>query len=110
MTAPFKPSPPWGSRTPAPGHDGKVLHTLHDRPGGQTRDRLDDDHAALRMILSARLKAGLTQAEVARRMGTTASAVSRLEAALSRKGHSPTFATLRKYAAACGKRIVISSA
>jgi DNA-binding XRE family transcriptional regulator len=73
-------------------------------------DALEDEYAALRAILSVRREAGLTQAQVAERMGTTASAVSRLEASLSSEKHSPSFATLRKYAAACGKRLVISFA
>ena len=73
-------------------------------------DALDDEYAALRVILSARREAGLTQAQIAERMGTTASAVSRLEASLVSEKHSPSFATLRKYAAACGKRLVISFA
>lgn len=63
-----------------------------------------------RAILAIRHEAGLTQAQVAERMGTTASAVSRLEASLSSEKHSPSFATLRKYAAAFGKRLVISFA
>jgi transcriptional regulator with XRE-family HTH domain len=49
----------------------------------------------------------LTQADVANRMGTTVSAVSRLEASLRSEKHSPSFATLRKYAQACGKKLVI---
>lgn len=73
-------------------------------------DALDDEYTALRAILSARRDAGLTQAEIAERMGTTASAVSRLEASLSSEKHSPSFSTLRKYAAACGKKLVISFA
>jgi DNA-binding XRE family transcriptional regulator len=73
-------------------------------------DALDDEYSALRVILSARREAGLTQAQIAERMGTTASAVSRLEASLSSEKHSPSFATLRKYAAACGKNLVISFA
>ena len=40
-------------------------------------------------------------------MGTTKSAVSRPEASMRRENHSPSFATLRKYAHACGKRLVI---
>jgi anti-sigma factor RsiW len=73
-------------------------------------DALEDEYSALRVLLSARREAGLTQQEIAERMGTTASAVSRLEASLSSEKHSPSFATLRKYAAACGKRLVISFA
>ncbi|MEQ5840222.1 helix-turn-helix domain-containing protein [Paraburkholderia acidicola] len=73
-------------------------------------DALGDEYSALHVILSARRDAGLTQAQIAERMGTTASAVSRLEASLSSEKHSPSFATLRKYAAACGKKLVISFA
>lgn len=73
-------------------------------------DALEDEYTALRAILSARREAGLTQAQIAERMGTTASAVSRLEGSLSSEKHSPSFATLRKYAAACGKKLVISFA
>lgn len=94
-----------------------VLHTAEDTarlladPALKAAyDALEDEYAALRAILSARQEAGLTQAQVAERMGTTASAVSRLEASLASEKHSPSFATLRKYAAACGKRLVISFA
>jgi transcriptional regulator with XRE-family HTH domain len=55
----------------------------------------------------ARKLAGLTQQELALRMGTTKSAVSRLEASLRDEKHSPSVATLKKYAQACGKRLVV---
>ena len=71
-------------------------------------DELEDEYSALRAVLSARREAGLTQAEIAAKMGTTASAISRLEASLASEKHSPSFTTLRKYAAACGKKLVIS--
>jgi len=73
-------------------------------------DVLEEEYAALDALLTARKEAGLTQAQVAERMGTTASAVSRLESSLSSERHSPSFSTLRKYAAACGKKLVISLA
>ncbi len=41
---------------------------------------------------------------------TTAPAVTRLERALATGRHSPWIDTLRKYAAACGKKLVISFA
>jgi transcriptional regulator with XRE-family HTH domain len=50
-------------------------------------------------LLRARTKAGLTQDAVAERMGTTKSAVSRLEGAGK---HAPSLSTLRKYALAVG--------
>ena len=78
------------------------------RPGFKTAwDGLKEEYAALNELLQARKQAGLTQEEVAARMGTTKSAVSRLEASIRSESHSPSFATLRKYAHACGKRLVI---
>ncbi|WP_323012665.1 helix-turn-helix domain-containing protein [Castellaniella sp.] len=58
-------------------------------------------------ILKARREAGLTQAQVAERMGTKASAVARLENALVTGKHSPSIATLKKYAAALGKELEV---
>lgn len=68
---------------------------------------LEPEFALLDELLSARTRAGLTQAEVARRMGTHAPAVARLESALGSGKHSPSVSTLRKYAAAVGKKLVI---
>jgi transcriptional regulator with XRE-family HTH domain len=61
-------------------------------------------------MLAARHAAGLSQAQVAERMGTQPPAVTRLERALASGRHSPSIDTLRKYAAACGKKLVISIA
>lgn len=58
-------------------------------------------------ILAARKEAGLTQAQVAERMGTKAPAVARLENALITGTPSPSLSTLRKYAAALGKRLEV---
>ena len=78
------------------------------RPGfKQAWDALEEEYAALGEVLKTRKAAGLTQEQVAQRMGTTKSAVSRLEASIRSDKHSPSFATLRKYAHACGKRLVI---
>jgi ribosome-binding protein aMBF1 (putative translation factor) len=71
-------------------------------------DALEEEYAALDVLLTARKEAGLTQAQVAERMGTTASAVARLEGAIVREKHSPTFSTLKKYAKACGKSLRIA--
>ena len=70
-------------------------------------DALEDEYTALHTLLHARLAAGLTQADIAMRMGTTVSAISRLESSLRSEKHSPSFATLRKYAHACGKKLVV---
>jgi ribosome-binding protein aMBF1 (putative translation factor) len=61
-------------------------------------------------LLKARQDAGLTQAQVAERMGTHAPAVARLERALATGKHSPSIATLRRYVKACGKRLVLDVA
>lgn len=66
-------------------------------------EELEEEFALLRQILSARTEAGLTQAQVAARIGTTQSAVARLESATPR--HSPSLATLRRYARALGYRL-----
>lgn len=66
-------------------------------------DRLGEEFALLDEFLRARAAAGVTQAEVAARIGTTQSAIARLE---SGKGkHSPSLATLQKYARALGCRL-----
>ncbi|WP_082758288.1 helix-turn-helix domain-containing protein [Burkholderia sp. MSMB1498] len=93
---------------PVPHTPDDTEHLLKKRGVMGVYDELEDEYSALRAILAARQEAGLTQAQVAERMGTTASAVSRLEASLSSEKHSPSFATLRRYAAACGKRLMIS--
>ncbi|MFT0532182.1 helix-turn-helix domain-containing protein [Castellaniella hirudinis] len=61
----------------------------------------------LDLILKARSEAGLTQAQVAERMGTKAPAVARLENSLITGKHSPSVATLQKYAAALGKKLEV---
>lgn len=61
---------------------------------------LAERYLIARTLVAARTRAGLTQAEVARRMSTSASAVSRLETGGAE--HSPSLATLRAYAAAVG--------
>jgi len=66
-------------------------------------DRLDEEFDFLDEILKARASAGITQAEVAHRIGTTQSVIGRLES--GRGKHSPSVATLQKYARALGCRL-----
>ena len=66
-----------------------------------------DEFATLDLLLEARRRAGLTQAQVAERMGVKQSALARIETSLTSQRHSPSLATLRKYAAAVGCRIEI---
>ena len=66
-------------------------------------DRIGEEFAFLDEFLKVRADAGITQAEVAERVGTTQSAIARLES--GRGKHSPSLATLRKYARALGYRL-----
>lgn len=70
-------------------------------------DELEMEFTLLRELLLARQQAGLTQAEVAEKMGTKPPAVTRLETALSDQRHSPTIATLKKYAQAVGCKLEV---
>jgi transcriptional regulator with XRE-family HTH domain len=70
-------------------------------------DAQADEFALLDELLKARRQAGLTQAQVAARMGTKSPAVARLEAGGGSRRHSPSVATLRKYAQAVGCRLEI---
>jgi hypothetical protein len=89
-------------------HDAAFRKALLSKPGvKQAFDALEEEYTALHAMLDARQAAGLTQADVAIRMGTTVSADSRLEATLRSEKHSPSFATLRKYAQACGKKLIV---
>jgi ribosome-binding protein aMBF1 (putative translation factor) len=66
-------------------------------------DRLGPIFAVVGEMIEARQQAGLTQAEIAARMGTTQSVVARLENAR----HMPTFNLVSRYAAAIGRRVDI---
>lgn len=92
-------------------HD-QVIKKLMQRSGVRAEvERIErEESALLDALLKARQDAGLTQAQVAERMGTQAPAVARLERALATGQHSPSVATLRKYVKACGKRLVLQVA
>lgn len=66
-------------------------------------NRLEPIYAVVGEMIDARHKAGLTQTDVAARMGTTQSVVARLENAR----HMPTFDMISRYAAALGRRVDI---
>ena len=70
-------------------------------------DRLTPEYALLGELLRAKQESGLSQAEIARRMGTKPPAVSRMLSAVASDSQSPSIATLRKYAEACGMKLRI---
>lgn len=66
---------------------------------------LKEEFELLDDILKARAEAGVTQAELAARIGTTQSAVARMETAIGK--HSPSISTLKRYASALGYRLQV---
>jgi DNA-binding XRE family transcriptional regulator len=89
-------------------HD-QVVAKLLRRPGVRKEvERIErEEGELLDQLLKARHDAGLTQAQVAQRMGTQPPAIARLERSLATGRHSPSLATLRKYAEACGRELVL---
>lgn len=71
-------------------------------------DQLADEFEALSVLLELRQRSGLTQTEIADRMGVSQPAIARIERSLVTRKHVPSFDTLRRYAQACGQRLIIS--
>jgi ribosome-binding protein aMBF1 (putative translation factor) len=80
----------------------RYFHGKPQRLAELAQARVDDDVA--RKVRTLREKAGLTQKQLAERVGTTPSVISRLEAA-DYDGHS--LAMLRRIAAAADHRVVV---
>ena len=85
----------------------KEVHEKHmaESPGyREAYEALEDEFALIEAMMDARKRSRLSQAEIASRMGTTESAVSRLESGRVK----PSTRTLERYAAATGHRLKIS--
>jgi ribosome-binding protein aMBF1 (putative translation factor) len=85
----------------------EILHRQFFRGQPERQRTLEEaraDDEVARKIYELRRKAGLTQAQLAKMIGTTASVISRLEDA-DYEGHS--LAMLRRIAAALNKRVEI---
>jgi len=65
-------------------------------------DEFDVEYEVARQMQAARAQAGLTQADLARRMHTTQSVVSRIES-----GVNVSIETLARFAEACGSRLQV---
>lgn len=65
--------------------------------------RLEPKYRLISRLIGARLKKGLTQGELARKLGTKQSAIARLESG----NFNPTLEFLQKIADALGTRLVI---
>ncbi|MCF8169281.1 MAG: helix-turn-helix domain-containing protein [Rhodoferax sp.] len=86
----------------------KTLRTLKAEllADADTRAEYDvqaDEFSMARELIAARSRAGLTQGEVAERMGTTQSVIARLESGR----RAPSMRTVQRYAMAVGSRAVV---
>ena len=80
----------------------KLRHELLADPVVKAEyDRLGPIFAIVGELIDARQAAGLTQTQIAARMGTTQSVIARLEAAR----HMPSFDMVTRYAAAVDRRV-----
>ena len=68
-------------------------------------DELAEEFSFIDEVLKARAASGLTQADLAARVGTTQSAIARLESGTPK--HSPSIVTLQRYARAMGYRVEV---
>jgi transcriptional regulator with XRE-family HTH domain len=77
------------------------------KPRSEAAQRAYEDEARIsefrELVYRLRTEAGLTQAELADRMGTTQSAIARMEGG----GTRPTLETLEKLAVAVGQELVV---
>jgi len=83
--------------------DGHGLVAFFPQPRRKRGRKLGIDDEFQAAGINAREKAGMTQAQVARRMGTTQSVVARIEGG----GSQPNLKTLQRYAEAVGRRIQV---
>lgn len=74
-----------------------------DKEYQRAHEGLEREFEVARAVINARVRAGLTQEELARRMQTTQSVIARLESGRVR----PSTRTLERFAAATGTRLRI---
>ncbi|MCX8086724.1 MAG: helix-turn-helix domain-containing protein [Rhodocyclaceae bacterium] len=86
----------------------KILKTLKremltDPATRAAYDAMTDEFAIARELIAARIRAGLSQSEVAQRMGTSQSVIARLESGK----RPPSLRTVERYAQAVGGRVIV---
>lgn len=79
------------------------VELLADADTRKEYDAQAEEFSMTRELIAARSRAGLTQGQVAERMGTTQSVVARLEGG----GRMPSIRTVQRYAKAVGARAVV---
>lgn len=91
-------------RPVAHDHDEFLARAMKRKGFAEAYAERGDEYSLVRELLAARARARLTQEQVAASMGTTKSAVSRLEGL---GAHSPSVETLKKYARAVGCEVEV---
>jgi len=81
-------------------HEAQVAGIRAHPDFRRVSDEFDVEYDLARQMLATRTQAGLTQADLARRMHTTQSVVSRIES-----GVNVSIETLARFADACGSRL-----
>ncbi len=83
----------------------RVFAEMHKDPGYvRTYAALEEEFALATALIGARAHSGLSQEQLAQRMGTSQSAIARLESGRGR----PSTTTLSKLAAATGTKLKVS--
>jgi transcriptional regulator with XRE-family HTH domain len=85
-------------------HEAFLERARKRRGFSEAYDALEIEYQVADQLIKARARAGLTQDAVAEIMGTTKSAISRLEAAGK---HAPSLSTLKRYADAVGCKLQV---
>jgi DNA-binding XRE family transcriptional regulator len=85
----------------------KLEVDLQDPNFKKAWEALGDEFATLDALLMARRQAGMTQEQVAAKMGVSQPSLARVEASLGSHRHSPSLEMLRKYAAAVNCKLEI---
>ncbi|MBB71507.1 MAG: transcriptional regulator [Legionellales bacterium] len=83
-------------------HQSLKRKLLKDPEVREAYSDLEEEYQLINEMLKARERAGVSQADVAKKMRTTASAVSRLESLNVSTRPSPSLNTLKKYAHSLG--------
>lgn len=84
--------------------DDLKARMLKDPKVRKEYDALEEEFALIAAVAKARVRAGLSQTQLAKRMKTTQSAIARLESGRAK----PSTRTLQRFAAATGHRLKIS--
>jgi len=76
---------------------------MKDKSYQKEYEALGEEFALASAVIEARIRAGLTQEELAQKMGTTQPVIARLESGRTR----PSMRTLERFARATGTRLLI---